>query len=114
MRAYNKHKGKGKTKNANDHQLHKQSAKRCDICGRKSTDLTGVVANGQFYPHACSICRNSANLIPTDQKYQVERGKEEFARETIQPFINGKANPDFIRAYPQHRDMFTAEEINSI
>jgi hypothetical protein len=101
-------------KNANNNQLHMHASGQCDICHRKTGNLRALVSNGQFYQGVCDLCRGGSNLTPIDAKYQKERAKEDYAKETLQPYKNGKANPDFIIAYPDLKDMFTAEELENV
>lgn len=37
-------------------------------------------------------------------------GRKEFAREIIQPHVDGKPNPEFIRAYPKYSKKYWNQE----
>lgn len=50
------------------------------------------------------------NSLDKSRRHEIERKK--FAREIIQPHRDGKANPEFVRAYPvEATEYFTQDEI---
>lgn len=106
---------KGDKNASSNMELDVHTGGQCDICGGKGNDFRAVVVNGQFYPSVCGVCRSGGVAVPTDAKYQKSRAQEDFAKETIQPYTTeGKANPDFIIAYPDLKDMFTQEELSEV
>lgn len=99
-----------KDKNNVEQPVHSDG--QCDICHTKSNNLRALVSNGQFYQGVCDVCRGGSNLVPMDAAYQKARDREDYAKETLQPYdADGKPNKDFFIAYPHlQEDMLTPEE----
>lgn len=77
--------------------------------------MKSAVVGGKFYGSTCHECRQSGIRQANDASFQRARGRDDNARDIIQPFIDGKPNPDFAHAYPdQAEDMFTEEELKGM
>lgn len=86
---------------------------KCDICHKESNEqMKSVVINDTFYSSVCAGCRSKGFKAPRDAAFQRARGREDNAKDIIQPFVNGQPNPDFAHAYPeQAKDMYTEDEL---
>jgi len=40
------------------------------------------------------------------QQWSHDQQRKEYAKEIIQPHVNGKPNPDFVRAYPEYSHQY--------
>jgi hypothetical protein len=84
----------------------------CDWC-KRTTETTGAILGGK-YGQACRECRNKYSRQANGQSAQWyrDRDREDNAKDMLQPFINGKPNTEFIRAYPeQAKDMYNEKEL---
>lgn len=85
---------------------------KCGLCGKKA-NKAGVI-NGVFYSNLCTACIMKDQRIANagSAQYSRDRDREDHLRDMIQPWVNGKPNPEFIREYPEYaKDNFTKEEI---
>lgn len=88
----------------------------CNICGEHKPTKRGIVEGHGYCPNVCDDCLHTGNSIPRDGKFNRDRGREDFAKEVLQPFdSNGNINRDFAEAYqPQAEDMFGKERLQDI
>lgn len=62
---------------------------------------TGYIVNGIYYPkEQLQNASAEANSI-TYKAYDHDRQRENHRRDLIQPYTDGKPNPEFIAQYPQ-------------
>jgi hypothetical protein len=47
----------------------------------------------------------------THKEYEHDMGRKEFARDIIQPHVNGKPNVEFIHAYPEYSKKYWSQEV---
>ncbi len=83
----------------------------CDVCHADTPAPHKAVINNVYYPHVCQNCVAGRVRQPNDAAYQRERGKDENAKEILQPFNrDGTPNADFVAAYPQEAKEIIGEE----
>lgn len=57
----------------------------------------GRIINGKYEPTGKAT---KPDVNSTHGEYTKDRGREDHAREIIQPFVGGEPNPEFAKAYP--------------
>lgn len=76
----------------------------------------------QYGALPCSDCQ-SRDAAPTkapefyhmSKMERVQEDRDTHERDMIQPLVNGKVNPDFVKAFPAHsKEYFTKEELKDI
>lgn len=87
----------------------------CDEC-RHYPGTKAAVIQGVYYAHLCGICevRLNKRQTPSSGAADWARGRdyEDHLHDIVQPYTDGHANPDFIKAYPDKaRQMFSEEEL---
>lgn len=73
----------------------------------------GVVVNGKFL-QLCDICSNPLLRIdaPGAAQYARDKDRREYEGDILQPWHNGKANPEFIRHYKEEsKEYFSEQEL---
>lgn len=84
----------------------------CSNCNKDNPPYKAVVISNKFLKRACVNCRAETVRPHNDAEFSRARGRDDHARDIIQPFIDGKPNPDFAHAYPQQaKEMFSEEEM---
>lgn len=86
---------------------------RCNGCGEFSEYVTGAIINGCFGNY-CKKCIDKSNRTANAQSAQWsrDRDREDHQKDMLQPWVNGKPNTEFIRAYPdQAKEMYTEKEL---
>jgi hypothetical protein len=51
------------------------------------------------------------DVNPTHKEYRHDMERKQFAKEIIQPYKDGKANPEFIKAYPEESKEYFSESV---
>lgn len=46
------------------------------------------------------------DVNPTHKQYRHDMERKQFAKEIIQPYKNGRANPEFIKEYPEQSEQY--------
>lgn len=79
--------------------------KICPICGNKANKLRTSIKNGQYVSERCDKC-HASDVIISDyaRKYNRERDKEDYRKDTIQRFEGTEINEEFVRAYPKESE----------
>ncbi len=68
---------------------------------------TGYIINGKYVRIAdIPPDATAARKQPLHGQYEVDRMREDFRKDLIQPYVNGKPNPDFIDAYPKESEQY--------
>lgn len=76
---------------------------------------TGYILNGKYYKASEPIEATAIRQQPLLKSYELDRSKERFRRDFIQPRTNGRPNPDFVKAYPEEsKRYFSQEELNEM
>ena len=75
-----------------------------------------MVLNEVYYQGVCHNCIAGSFSQPVgDAKFGRDREREDRAKDIIQPFVGGKANPEFAKAYPdQAKEMFSKDELKKM
>lgn len=60
---------------------------------------TGVIINGVYYKNGEHLPQLDGRAA-TDKQYGYDKQRQEHAIDLIQPWANGKPNPEFIVHYP--------------
>lgn len=77
--------------------------------------IRGAVINGVYVENPSNEDLNTGARHQNDGNYQRRVQRADQTREFIQPFVGGKPNPDFARAYPkQAKITFTQEEMEAM
>jgi hypothetical protein len=53
----------------------------------------------------------SFDVNPTHKEYRHDMERKQFAKEIIQPYKDGKANSEFIKAYPEESKEYFSESV---
>ena len=61
----------------------------------------GYILNGIYYREAPDMKKLVNNQQTTYKLHEQNRQRKDHAREIVQPYKNGKPNPDFIQAWPE-------------
>jgi hypothetical protein len=61
--------------------------------------ITGAIINGQYVKDFTKLKSDVNNV--TYKNYMQDKQRQDHAAELIQPYANGKPNPDFIQIYPE-------------
>ena len=88
----------------------------CDECGKEVQKPTVMILDGVFggYCHTC-VAKARRDASPQSAQYHRDRDREEHQRDMLQPWVNGKVNPEFVRQYPdQAKQQFTEEELKEV
>jgi len=64
----------------------------------------GYLLNGKYYKGTAPSEVKRPRRQPGLKRYEQDRQIEEFRKDLIQPYINGKPNPEFIKAYPEEAE----------
>lgn len=51
------------------------------------------------------------DVNPTHKEWRHDLERKQFAKEIIQPYKNGKANPEFIKYYPEESKKYFSEDV---
>lgn len=71
----------------------------------------GYFLNGEYIRGKVPLSVKAPGKQPLHDAYQLDRAREDFRRDFLQPRINGKPNPEFVKAYPQEsREIYFTEE----
>lgn len=54
--------------------------------------------------------RNAPEFYTLSERDRIIHQRDRFAKDIIQPWINNKPNPEFVKAYPEMRDTYFSEE----
>ena len=83
----------------------------CNICGANAT--TTAIAGGKFGTYCKTCLSKGARTQQAHQAiYNRDREREDYAKDLIQPWVNGKPNKEFITNYPEYaKENFTEEEL---
>lgn len=72
------------------------------------TKTTGYILNGVY--HKGETAPQLATTSSTYKNWNHERQRREHARDTIQPHVNGRLNPEFIMEYPKEAKAYGYQE----
>lgn len=87
----------------------------CDNCQQERPPYTAMVLAGRFLEHVCASCRSGTIRPHHDAAHNRAMGRDDSAKDIIQPFIDTRPNPEFAHAYPeQAKEMFTADELSEM
>lgn len=87
----------------------------CDNCSQVRPPYTGMVLAGKFLGNVCASCRSGTIRPHHDAAHNRAMGRDDNARDIVQPFIDGTPNPDFAHAYPEHaKEAFTEDEMSEM
>lgn len=67
---------------------------------------TGYILNGVYYDQEPDTSLLIDTRASTDQQYSHDRQRENHRRDLLQPYKNGKPNPDFIEQYPEESKQY--------
>lgn len=88
----------------------------CDKCLQPTQITVSSVLGGKFGQY-CTNCYE-ANTRPANAasaSYNRDRDREAHEGDMVQPWVNGRANREFHRLYPdQAREMFSKEELREM
>jgi len=51
------------------------------------------------------------DINPTHKEWRHDLERKQFAKEIIQPYKAGKANPEFVRNYPEESKKYFSEDV---
>lgn len=91
--------------------------KTCDKCKQDKETTAAAVVSGVYYRTICSSCLSeySNSFTSSGATYDRNRQYEDFAQDTIQPYIGDKPNPEFLRLYPDKAPkIFRKDELDEI
>lgn len=61
---------------------------------------TGYIKDGKYYSSPPPVDDLKDTHSTTEKLYERDRQRENHGRDLLQPYINGKPNPEFIQQYP--------------
>jgi hypothetical protein len=67
-------------------------------------DANGKYVRGEDRPMGFDI-------NPTHKEWRHDLERKQFAKDIIQPYKNGKANPEFIKTYPEQSKKFFGDGV---
>lgn len=89
----------------------------CPVCKEDKPSLSSAVVDGEFKSKRCDNCLGLKLQKPHRgaKEYDRERQRKDFRKDIVQRRINGVANPEFLKAYPDKaRESFSPDEIRNI
>lgn len=51
------------------------------------------------------------DVNPTHREWRHDMERKEFSKEIIQPYVRGKANPEFVKYYPEESKKYFGEDV---
>lgn len=66
----------------------------------------GYIKDGKFYPGSPPTEVKRVRKHPGHSKYVTEEILTQHRKDIIQPYVNGKPNPEFIKAYPKESENY--------
>lgn len=74
----------------------------CPVCKHDKPSLSSAVVNGAYLSRRCNDCLAipKARAHSGASEFDRDRQRKNYRKDLIQGMVNGKPNPDFLKAYP--------------
>lgn len=89
----------------------------CPVCKQEKPKLSSAVVNGVYLSRRCDDCiaMPKQRSHGGAKEFDRNRQRRDYRKDLVQGMVNGKPNPDFLKAYPDKaKERFTSDEIRDI